>query len=60
MSVLKNQVKKFIEKSDVEDGNRQTPAIEKITGTQSFRDTLTLRRRSKKFKKLVLKLKRCI
>ena len=36
-------------KSDVEDGNSQTPAIENIIGTQSLRDTLALMKRSKIF-----------
>ena len=37
---------------DVEDGNTQTPAVEKIIGTQSLRDTLALMKRSKIFLKL--------
>ena len=36
----------IVKKSDVEDGNSQTPAIESITATQSLRDTLTLMKRS--------------
>ena len=54
MRVLKNWVKK-LKKSEVEDGNTQTPAIENITGTQSLRDTLTHMKESKNFFKLVEK-----
>ena len=36
----------IIKKSDVEDGNTQTPATENIVGTQSLRDTLALMKRS--------------
>ena len=39
----------IVEKSDVENGNTQTPAIQKIIGTQSLRDTLALMTRSKNF-----------
>ena len=42
----------LVKKSDVEDGNTQTPAIENITGTQSLRDTLTHMKGSKNFFKL--------
>ena len=38
-----------MKKSDVEDGNKQTPAIENITGAQLLPDTLTLMKRSKVF-----------
>ena len=41
--------------SDVEDGNTQTPATPKITGTQSLRATITLMKRSKIHFKLVKK-----
>ena len=36
------QLGEVVKKSDVEDGNTQTPAIENITGTQPLRDTLSL------------------
>ena len=36
----------LVKKSEVEDGNTQTPAIKKTIGTQSLRDTLTLMKRS--------------
>ena len=36
-----------IGKSDVEDKNTKTTAIENTTGSQSLRDTLTLMKRSK-------------
>ena len=39
----------LVEKSDVEDGNTQTPVLENITGTQTLRDTLSLMQRSKFF-----------
>ena len=42
----------MVKKSDVEDGNTQTPAIEIIIGTQSFRKTLALMKRTKNFFKL--------
>ena len=45
----------IVKKSDVEDGDSQTPALEIITGTQALRDTLTLMKRSKSFFKLVEK-----
>ena len=39
----------IFKKSDVEDGDTQTPAIENIIGTQSLRDTLTLMKTSNFF-----------
>ena len=42
----------IVKKSDVEDENTQTTAIQNKTGTQSLRDTLTLMERSKNFYKL--------
>ena len=44
--------KKLVKKSDVEDGNTQTPAIENTTTSQSLRDTLSFKKRSKNFFKL--------
>ena len=41
------QLSEIFKKSDVEDGNTQTPAIENITGTLSISDTLSLMKRSK-------------
>ena len=46
------QLDEIVKKSDVEDGNTQTPAMEIRIGTQSFRDTLVLMKRSKKLFKL--------
>ena len=46
------QLGELVKKSDVEDGNTQTPAIENITGTQSLRDTLSVLKKSKIFFKL--------
>ena len=43
------QLGEIVKKSEVEDGNTQTPAIENITSTQSLRDTLTHMRGSKNF-----------
>ena len=43
------QLGEIVKKSNVEDGNTQTPAIESITATQSLRDTLTLMKRSNFF-----------
>ena len=37
----------IVQKSDVGDGNTQTPAIENITLTQSLRDTIALMKRIK-------------
>ena len=42
----------IVEKAGVEDGNTQTPAIQKITGLQSFCDTLAIMKRSTNFVKL--------
>ena len=42
-------------KSDVENGNTQTLALEKITATQSLRDTLSFLKRSRNFFKLEAK-----
>ena len=49
------QLGEIVTKSDVEDGNTQTLAIESITVTQSLRETLTLMKRNQKFLKLVEK-----
>ena len=46
------QLGEIVKKSDVKYRNTQTPAIEKITGTQSIRDTLALMKGSKLFFKL--------
>ena len=43
------QVGEIVKKSDVEDGNTQTPAIENTTGTQSLLDTLAFMKKSKNF-----------
>ena len=45
--------KKLVKKSDVEDGNTQTPAIENTTTSQSLGDTLSFMKKSKNFLKLV-------
>ena len=42
----------LVKKSDVEDGNTQTPAIENVTTSQSLRDTLSFMKKSKIFFKL--------
>ena len=42
----------MFKKSDFEDGNTQTPAIENITATQPLRDTPSFTKRSKYFLKL--------
>ena len=47
------QLGEIVEKSEVEDGDTQTPAIEIITGTQSLRDTSTHMKGNKNFFKLV-------
>ena len=44
--------KQLVKKSDVEDENTQTPAIENITSTRSLRDTLSFMKKSKNFFKL--------
>ena len=49
------KIGEIVEKSDVEDENTQTPAIETITGTKSLRDTLSFMKRNKNFSKLVIK-----
>ena len=41
-----NQLGEVLKKSDVKDGNTQTPSIENITGTQSLRDTLSFMKRN--------------
>ena len=46
------KIGEVVKKSDVEDRNSQTPAIEIITGTQSLRNTLTLMKKCKSFYKL--------
>ena len=43
------QFRGIVEKSDVENGNTQTPAIENITGTKSLRDTLSFMKEIKNF-----------
>ena len=57
MNESTTKIGEILEKSDVEDGNTQTPTLENITGTQSLRDTLTLMKRSKIFLKIEEKLK---
>ena len=42
----------LVKKSDVEDGNTQTPAIEIITATQSLNDTLSFLKRNRNIFKL--------
>ena len=42
------KLSQIVKKSDSEDGNTQTPAIENITGTHSLHDTLALMKRSNK------------
>ena len=44
--------KQLVKKSDVEDGNTQTPAIENVTTSPSLRDTLSFMKKSKNFFKL--------
>ena len=44
--------KQLVKKSDVEDENTQTPAIENITSTRSLRDTLSFMKKSKNIFKL--------
>ena len=46
------QLGEILKKSDVEDENTQTPAIENITGAQSLCDTLSFMKRSNNFFKL--------
>ena len=46
---------RLFKKSDVEDRNSQTPAIENVTVTQSLRDTLSFMKKSKKLFKLEAK-----
>ena len=46
------QLGEIVKKSDVEVENIQTPAIQKMTVTQSLRDTLALMKRDKNFLKL--------
>ena len=43
------QLGEKVKKSEVEDGNTQTPAIENILSSSLLRDTLTLMKRSKSF-----------
>ena len=43
----------LVKKPDLEDGNNQTPAIEKTSTSQSLRDTLSFMKKSKNFFKLV-------
>ena len=50
----------IVKKSDVEDGNTQTPALENITGSQSLRDTLSIMKRSQNFFNIVEKKWWCI
>ena len=38
------KTRQIVEKSDLEDGDTQTLAIHKITGTQSLRDTLEFKK----------------
>ena len=53
LDTINESTKQLVKKSDVEDGNTQTPAIENITATQSLRDTLSSMKKSKIFFKLV-------
>ena len=46
------QLGEIVRKSDDEDGNTQTPAIENIIGTSSLRDTLAFMKKSNNFFKL--------
>ena len=46
------QLGEIVKKSNVEDGNTRTPAIENTTTSQSLRDTLSFMKRSKNFFKL--------
>ena len=43
---------KLVKKSDVEDGNTQTPAIENTSTSQPLRNTLSFMKKSKNFFKL--------
>ena len=43
------QIGEIVKKSDVEDGDTQTPAIQKTFGRQSLRDTLALLKRNNFF-----------
>ena len=52
LDVLNETTKQLVKKSDVEDGNTQTPAIENTSTSQSLRDTLSFMKESKKFFKL--------
>ena len=49
---VNDSTKQLVRKSDVEDGNTQTPTIENITSTRSLRDTLSFMKKSKNFFKL--------
>ena len=53
LDTINESTKQLVKKSDVEDGNTQTPAIENITATQSLRDTLSFTKKSKNFFRLV-------
>ena len=53
LSPITKKLGELVKKSDVEDGNTQTPATENITATQSLRDTLSFLKKSKNFFKLV-------
>ena len=52
LSPITKKLDEIVKKSDVEDGNTQTPAIENTTTSQSLRDTLSFMKRSKNFFKL--------
>ena len=52
LDVIKESTKQLgeiVKKSDVEDGNTQTPAIENTTSTRSLRDILSLMKQSNNF-----------
>ena len=51
-NTINESTKQLVKKSDIVDGNTQTPAIQNIIGTQSLRDTLALTKRSNNFFKL--------
>ena len=53
LDTINDSTKQLVKKSDVEDGNTQTPAMENITATHSLRDTLSSMKKGKNFFKLV-------
>ena len=52
LSPITKKLDEIVKKSDVEDGNTQTLAIENTATSQSLRDTLSFMKRSKNFFKL--------